>query len=132
MSRKAASRRCKIVPSLHPADGHNVFELPAGRQHWLAALDPFLRARQLPTWSPQQVKAVAQRLQDLADTAIGWSSLFLGLHAESPGAGPERRAEYSAATAGLEQAQKGALASCEKAAKMPCRVIMQNFNVVGP
>jgi hypothetical protein len=51
----------KVVPSLKPNDGHNVFDLPAGRQHWLAALDPFLRAQNLPTWTPQQVDALMQR-----------------------------------------------------------------------
>jgi dienelactone hydrolase len=119
----------KMVPSLQPADGHNVFELPTGRQHWLAALDPFLRARQLPTWSPQQVKTVAQRFK----ISPNWLETYFALYtpkvlAQAPNGVPS----YSAATAGLEQAQKGALTGCEKAAKMPCRVIMQNFNVVGP
>lgn len=119
----------KIVPSLHPADGHNVFELPAGRQRWLAVLDPFLRTHKLPTWSPQQVKAVAQRFK----ISPNWLEAYFSVYtpkvlAQAPNGVPS----YSAATAGLEQAQKGALAGCEKAAKMPCRVIMQNFNVVGP
>ena len=122
----------KIVPSLHPADGHNVFELPAGRQHWLAALDPFLRRHKLPTWSAQQMKTVMQRFNIGAHRGP-WLEGYFSLYTpkvltQAPNGVPS----YSAATAGLEQAKKGALAGCEKAAKMPCRVIMQNFNVVGP
>lgn len=121
----------KIVPSLHPADGHNVFELPAGRQRWLAALDPFLRTHKLPTWSAQEMRTVMQRFK-IAAASGRWLEGYFSLYtpkvlAQAPNGVPS----YSAATAGLEQAQKGALAGCEKAAKMPCRVIMQNFNVVG-
>jgi hypothetical protein len=121
----------KIVPSLHPADGHNVFELPAGRQHWLAALDPFLRKHKLPTWSAQQMKAVMQRFNIGPHRGL-WLEGYFSLYtpkvlAQAPNGVPS----YSAATAGLEPARKNALAGCEKAAKMPCRVIMENFDVVG-
>lgn len=122
----------KIVPALQGADGHNVFELPPGRQHWLAALDPFLRTHKLPTWSAQQMKTVMQRFK-ISPSSGPWLEGYFSLYtpkvlAQAPNGVPS----YSAATAGLEQAQKGALAGCQKAAKMPCRVIMQNFNVVGP
>lgn len=120
----------KIVPSLHPADGHNVFELPAGRQRWLAVVDPFLRAQKLPTWNAQQMKTVMQRFKISADRGQ-WLEGYFSLY--SPKVlvqAPNGVLNYSAATAGLEAAQKGALSGCEKAAKMPCRVIMENFNVV--
>lgn len=122
----------KIVPSLQPADGHNVFELPAGRQHWLAALDPFLRRHKLPTWNAQQMKMVMQRFK-IAPTSGPWLEGYFSLYtpkvlAQAPNGVPS----YTAATSGLEAARKGALAGCEKAAKMPCRVIMENFNVVVP
>jgi hypothetical protein len=75
------------------------------------------------------VKTVAQRFK----ISPNWLETYFALYtpkvlAQAPNGVPS----YSAATAGLEQAQKGALTGCEKAAKMPCRVIMQNFNVVGP
>ena len=82
----------KIVPSLHPADGHNVFELPAGRQHWLAALDPFLRTHKLPTWSAQQMKTVMQRFNIGADQRPVAGRIFHALHPEGPDTSPERRA----------------------------------------
>ena len=132
MSRRVASATLKIVPSLQPADGHNVFELPAGRHHWLAALDPFLRAQGLPTWSAQQMKTVMQRFK-IAPARGPWLEGYFSLYTPKVLVqAPNGVLNYSAATAGLEQAQKGALAGCEKAAKMPCRVIMENFNVVGP
>jgi dienelactone hydrolase len=122
----------KIVPSLHPADGHNVFELPAGRQHWLAALDPFLRAHKLPTWSAQQMKTVMQRFNIGANRGPWLEGYFTLYTPKVLTQAPNGVPSYAAATAGLEPAQKNALAGCEKAAKMPCRVIMQNFNMVGP
>ena len=98
----------KVVPSLHPADGHNVFELPAGRQRWLAALDPFLRTHKLPTWSAQQMKTVMQRFKIAAASgpwlegyfslytpkvlaqALEWGAELLGRH-RGIGAGAEGR-----------------------------------------
>jgi len=122
----------KVVPSLQPADGHNVFEMPSGRQHWLAAIDPFLRANNLPTWSAQQMKTVMQQFKISANRSQ-WLEGYFSLYtpkvlAQAPNGVPS----YSASTAGLEPAQKSALAACEKAAKMPCRVIMENFNATGP
>ncbi len=100
----------KIVPSLQPADGHNVFELPPGRQHWLAAIDPFLRAHQLSTWSAQQMKTVMQQFKISANRSQ-WLDGYFSLYtpkvlAQAPNGVPS----YSASTAGLEPAQKSALA----------------------
>ncbi len=120
----------KIAPSLHPADGHNIFELPAGRQHWLAALDPFLRAQNLPTWSAQQVDAVMQRY-NIAPNRRPWLEGYFSLYTPKVLVrSPSGVLNYSADTRGLEPALKPALEGCEKAAKAPCGAIMKNFEIV--
>ena len=81
-----------MAPSLQPADGHNIFELPAGRQHWLAALDPFLRAQNLPTWSAQQVDALMQKY-NIAANRRPWLEGFLARHTEGAGAFAKRLPE---------------------------------------
>ena len=94
------------MPSLQPADGHNVFELPPGRQHWLAAIDPFLR--NLPTWSAQQMKTVMQQFK-ISSNRSQWLEGYFSLY--TPKAlmqAPNGVPTYSASTAGLESAQKSA------------------------
>ncbi|MBA2398312.1 MAG: dienelactone hydrolase family protein [Bradyrhizobium sp.] len=120
----------KMVSSLQPGDGHNVFELPAGRQHWLAALDPFLRAQSLPTWSAQQVDTLMQRYNITANRRQ-WLEGYFSLYTpkvlvRSPGG----VLNYSASTSGIEPSQKAALEGCEKTAKAPCQPIMKNFDIV--
>jgi len=120
----------KIAPSLQPADGHNIFELPAGRQHWLAALDSFLRAQNLPTWSAQQLDALMQKY-NIATNRRPWLEGYFSLY--TPKAlvrAPNGVLNYSASAGGLEPAQKSALDGCEKTAKAACTPIMKNFEMV--
>jgi dienelactone hydrolase len=119
----------KIVPSLQPNDGHHVFQLPAGRQHWLAALDPFLRAQGLPTWSPQQIDALMQRYR-IPPNRRQWLEGYFSLYTPKVLVlSPSGTLNYSADTRAIEPAQKAALEGCEKAAKMPCTPIMKNFEM---
>jgi len=120
----------KIAPSLQPADGHNIFELPAGRQHWLAALDPFLRAQNLPTWSTQQLDALMQKYNMPANRRP-WLEGYFSLYTpkvlvRAPNGVPS----YSASAGGLDPAQKSALENCEKAARMACNPVMKNFDMM--
>jgi dienelactone hydrolase len=120
----------KIVPSLQPNDGHNVFELASGRQHWLAALDPFLRAQNLPTWSPQQVDALMQRY-GIAPNRRPWLEAYFSLYTPKIMVqSPNGTLNYSADTRAIDPAQKAALDGCEKTAKMACVPIMKNFEMV--
>jgi dienelactone hydrolase len=120
----------KIAPSLQPADGHNIFELPAGRQHWLAALDPFLRAQNLPTWSAQQLDAMMQR-HNITANRRPWLEGYFSLYTPKVLVrSPSGVLNYSASAAGLEPSQKSALEGCEKTAKAPCSPIMKNFELV--
>ena len=119
----------QIVPALQP-DGHNVFELPAGRQQWLAALDPFLRAQKLPTWSPQQLDALMQKY-NIGANRRQWLEGYFSLY--TPKAlvrSPSGVLNYSANASALDPAQKSALEGCEKTAKAPCSPIMRNFDMV--
>ena len=107
----------KIAPSLQPADGHNIFELPAGRQHWLAALDPFLRAQDLPTWSAQQLDALMQKY-NIGPNRRQWLEAYFSLYTPKVLVrSPSGVLNYSANTSALDPAQKSALEGCEKTAK---------------
>jgi dienelactone hydrolase len=119
----------RIAPSLQPDDGHNVFELTAGRQRWLAALDPFLRERGLPTWRPQQVDALMQRYNLAPGRRPFVESYFSLLTPKVLVRSSTGVLNYSAATSGLEAAQKAAAEGCEKAARAPCAAIMTNFDI---
>jgi hypothetical protein len=116
-----------IVPAL-PQDGHFVFELPDGRAHWLAVLDPFLRAHNLPTWQPGQVDALmrAERLGSNSRTLI---EKYFSLYTPKvliQGAG---FVTYTASTRGLEQARTAGLAQCQQKSGRPCQVILENFSL---
>jgi dienelactone hydrolase len=118
----------KMAPPLQP-DGHNIFELPAGRQHWLAALDPFLRAQNLPTWSTQQLDALMQKHKIPANRRP-WLEVYFSLYTPKVLVrSPSGFLNYSASAGGLEPAQKFALEGCEKA-KEACSPIMKNFDLL--
>lgn len=120
----------KIAPSLQPADGHNIFELPAGRQHWLAALDAFLRAQRLPTWSDRQLDALMQKY-NMPPARRPWLEGYFSLYTPKVLVrSPNGVLNYSASTGGIEPSQRGALEGCEKAARAPCNPIMKNFDIM--
>ena len=83
----------KIVPSLQPADGHNVFELPAGT----AALARGARSVPARAAAADLERATGEdgdaTLQDFREPQPMARRLFLALHAKGPGAGAERRLE---------------------------------------
>jgi pimeloyl-ACP methyl ester carboxylesterase len=121
----------QIVPAI-PPDGHHTYELPNGRVHWLAALDVFLRAQNLPTWDPSQVKAV-MRTANIPDGSREMIGKYLSLYTPKVllQAG-DRRITYTADTRSLAEARNSGLASCQKWAKTTCRVIMENFSLTVP
>jgi dienelactone hydrolase len=120
----------KIAPSLHPNDGHNIMELPAGRQQWLAALDPFLRAQGLPTWNAQQLDALMQKY-NIQPARRQWLEGYFSLYTPKVLVRASNGVlNYGANTTGIAPSEKGALEGCEKAAKAPCVAIMKNFEMV--
>lgn len=118
----------QIVPAI-PPDGHHAFELPNGRLHWLAALDTFLRAQNLPTWHPAQVEAV-MRAANVPASSREMINKYFSLYTPKVllQAG-DRRVTYTSDTRSLTSARDGGLSSCQKWAKGPCRVIMENFSL---
>jgi dienelactone hydrolase len=119
----------RTIPAL-PEDGHHVFERTAGRQHWLAALDAFLRAQGLPTWTPQQADA-AMRINNIPAgqrvTLEGFLSLWTPRVLVQA---PNGTLSYDADTKGLANSRQDGLAACQKVAGAPCRIVMENFSPV--
>jgi dienelactone hydrolase len=121
----------RIVPPI-PPDGHHAFELPNGRVHWLAALDMFLRAQNLPTWQPSQVEAVMRAAKVPAgnrEMINKYFSLYTPKVLLQAGDG---RVTYTAETRSLTNARNEGLSTCQNWAKGPCRVIMENFSLTSP
>jgi len=121
----------RVVPALTP-DGHNLMELPDGRVHWLAALDPFLRAQGLPTWTPGQVDAVlkAARLPPANRSFIEkYFSLYTPKVLIQMSNGMP---SYTANTRGIVPAREAALAQCAQKSGAPCKVVMENFDLLPP
>ena len=121
----------QIVPPISP-DGHHAFELPNGRVHWLAALDVFLRAQNLPTWQPSQVEAVMRAANVPAsnrETINKYFSLYSPKVLLQAG---DRRVTYTADTRTMILARDAGLSNCQTWAKGPCRVIMENFKLMSP
>jgi pimeloyl-ACP methyl ester carboxylesterase len=121
----------RVVPALTP-DGHNLMELPDGRVHWLAALDPFLRAQGLPTWKPSQVDAVLKAAR-LPPANRGFIEKYFSLYTpkvliQMPNGTPS----YTANTRGIVPAREAALGPCAQKSGAPCRVVMENFDLMAP
>lgn len=117
-----------VVPALTP-DGHNLMELSDGRVHWLAALDPFLRAQGLPTWTPSQVNAVLNAAH-LRPTNRSFIEKYFSLYTpkvlvQMPNGTPS----YTANTRGIVPARETALAQCAQKSGAVCKVLMENFDL---
>jgi dienelactone hydrolase len=121
----------RIVPPI-PPDGHNAFELPNGRVQWLAALDLFLRAQNLPTWQPAQVDAVMRAANVPAGSRDMINKYFSLYTPKVLLQADDGRVTYTAQTRSLANARNEGLSSCQKWAKGPCRVIMENFKLTAP
>lgn len=119
----------QIVPAI-PPDGHHTLELPNGRVHWLAALDKFLRAQNLPTWQPAQVEAVMRDANVPAGSREMVNKYFSLYTPKVLLQAPDRRVTYTADTRSITNARDGGLVGCQNWAKAPCRVIMENFSTV--
>jgi len=120
---------------------------------WYAQMDGFLRANNLPTWSPTDVWNMIDRLkiadrmerENLAELLIqryfaapGEKAIAFSptLQAEwtrpqnKLGAEPRLPLTYQTGSRSLDDARNGALASCQKAAQ-DCTVIMENYHWLG-
>jgi pimeloyl-ACP methyl ester carboxylesterase len=118
-----------IVPALAP-DGHHLMELADGRVHWLAALDPFLRAQGLPTWTASQVDAVMKAAR-LPPARRGFIERYFSLYTpkilvQMPNGTPS----YTANTRGIASARETALAQCARESGAMCQVVMENFDLM--
>lgn len=110
------------------ADGHHALQLPAGRMHWLAAADKFLRAKNLPTWSASDVDRTMRKAAIQAGSR-GMVEKYFSLYTPRVMLqAPDGRVTDVADTRSLAAARENGLASCEKWAKAPCRAIMENFS----
>lgn len=126
---KAAGGNAELqpIPAID-ADGHHALQLPAGRVHWLAAADRFLRANSLPTWTATDVDR-AMRKAAIQTGSRGMVEKYFSLYTPRVMLqAPDGRVTYVADTRSLDAARASGLASCEKWAKAPCRVIMENFS----
>ena len=120
----------RIVPPLRE-DGHYVFERLAGREHWLAALDPFLQTQGLPTWTAQQVDTI-MRTANIPANRRQTVEAYLSLYTPKVLVqAPNGVMIGNGDTRGLEPARTDALAACQKSTGTPCKVIMENFDMAG-
>ena len=119
----------RIVPAV-PPDGHNIMELPNGRVLWLDALDAFLKANKLATWRQFDVESAMQTYK-IPISSRGFLNKYYSLYTPKALAqAPDGRVTYTANTASLAAAREASLAACLRLAKVPCRVIMENFSAV--
>jgi hypothetical protein len=114
-----------IIPPLQPS-GHFVFDLPQGRAHWLPHLDRFLRANNLPTWTPGQVDALMRNAR-LSPTSRGMVETYFSLY--TPKVLVEGRGflTYVANTRDIATARAAGLEQCRKRAGATCRIVAENF-----
>ena len=108
-------------------DGHFVFELPEGRVHWLAALDPFLRKHNLPTWQPSQVDALL-RAEKIPPASRSIVEKYFSLYTPKALIEGGGFVTYTANTRGIEEARTAALAQCQQKIGRPCRTVLENFS----
>ncbi len=113
-------------------DGHDLYGLQDGMQHWIPALDAFLRRRDLSTYDPLPLDAAVGKLLN-PQAAAYYNNLYRGRPAEKAmalsGSGQQGFIAFGRQTP--EQAAKDSIAGCEKQTGGPrCRVVLQNFEVV--
>jgi len=117
------------------SEGHTAYETLAGRRIWLPALDDFLREHRLPTWTDDDVNALAAKLHlhtPLSQVNIDYLRRYLG--------GPSERAMARSTASGylvtgfgatIEEARKQAAADCQAKAP-PCIIAMENERWIAP
>lgn len=120
----------RMLPAIKP-DGHHAFELPDGRVHWLAALDGFLRTHRLPTWDLAEVDNVMKAARIPASSRDMVSRYFSLFTPRVLTQAPDGRVSYSADTRSMEAARESGRKTCATWAKGDCRIIMENFTLLG-
>ena len=113
-------------------DGHQFWGMFEGRRAALPLLDQFLRAHNLPTWDPARLTA-ALAADNLSDTARADLERYFT-------SGPSEKA-FAVSETGrtsrwwgggeLADMREKSLASCQERAKIPCRILLENFDLVG-
>jgi dienelactone hydrolase len=112
-------------------DGHAGMLQVTGRTQWLAELDGFLRARNLPTWRLDTIDVVLRKLRWGANSRP-YVERYLGAPGEkalarTPNSG---NASFNFG-ATIDDARSNALKSCQ-AKGQPCQIVMENNVWVGP
>jgi dienelactone hydrolase len=119
----------QMFPPVLP-DGHYLFAAGEGRVKWLAALDAFLRARALPTWSPTQVDAVLQTAGLPAASRPGVERYLSVYTPKVLMVSANRGIYWSANTRDLAKARENGLENCRQKSGGECRIVMENFDIV--
>jgi dienelactone hydrolase len=113
-------------------DGHDLFTNWDGRNHWLAALDPFLRRNGLPTWAPELADAV---MRDAAIPQVHRAEIEAYLSELTPKVllvdRATRRPFGASLPFGLANAHALARIACTRAGA-DCVPAMENFRLVIP
>ena len=111
-------------------DGHVGIGSIGGRVRWLAELDDFLRAHNLPTWPLSSVDVMLQKLQ-WPQSQRAFIQAYLAAPGEkafarTPG---KQNASYRVAPT-VEDARKLALDACQQKGD-PCVIVMENDRWTG-
>jgi hypothetical protein len=114
-----------IIPALQPS-GHFVFDLPQGRAHWLPHLDQFLRANNLPTWSPGQVDALMRNAR-LNSNNRSLVEKYFSLYTPKVLVEGGGFVTYVANTRDIAAARTAGLEQCRQRAGAACRIVAENF-----
>ena len=111
-------------------NGHDGIVSIKGRTQWLAALDNFLRAHNLPTWPLSSADFVLQKMQ-WPESSREYVQAYLGAPSEKALArtpGKQNAAYRVGAT--LEEARKLALDACQQKGEH-CTIVMEDDRWVG-
>jgi dienelactone hydrolase len=114
-------------------DGHALFADLQGRIKWLAALDKFLVAHQLPTWDLARVNA-AMKTAKLAPGHLKFVSNYFSLPTQKALAVSSNGTLAFSHTGArdLAQAREQVLARCREKSGRECTVVMINSELAAP
>jgi dienelactone hydrolase len=111
-------------------DGHGGLFSGTGRAQWLAELDSFLRAHDLPTWPISSVDAVLQKLQ-WTQSSRAFVQAYLAAPAEKALArtANKQNATYRTGPT-LDDARRFAVDACQQKGEA-CTIVMENDRWIG-
>ncbi len=112
-------------------DGHDIFSTPDGRFAWLAEMDGFLRANQLPTWKYSEVARLMDVLKFKPTDRTFLESYMIAPTFKAmarSASGATRRYFYNALT--VEGVRSSALSACNTKPEDPCEIVMENGAIV--